>query len=138
MRRASLAAAFTAYVGFVLLIVLAPSSSVPSAVVVEVTEVGRRLGVPEVFLVATRAEFALNTAMVVPVALLGSLVWPALSWRDWLAVGFIGAGTVELLQGLVLPDRSATFADIVANALGAGLGAVAVAAARRLSARAPA
>ena len=138
MRRAALAAAFTAYVGFVLLIVLAPSSEVPSTVVLETTEIGRRLRVPEVFLLGTRVEFALNTAMVVPVALLGSLVWPALSWRDWLAVGFIGSGTVELLQGLVLPERSATFSDVVANALGAGLGGIAVAVVRRLSARAAA
>ncbi|MEO5854208.1 MAG: VanZ family protein [Nocardioides sp.] len=137
MRRASLAAAFAAYVGFMLLIVLAPTSEVPSRVVLEATEIGQRLGVPEVFLIGTRVEFALNTALVVPVALLGSLVWPALTWRDWLAVGFVGAGTVELLQGLALPERSATFADIVANALGAGLGAMAVAAVRWLSARAP-
>ena len=138
MRRASLTAAFTAYVGFVLLIVLAPSSEVPSTVVLDVTDVARRLRVPEVFLLGTRVEFTLNAAMVVPVALLGSLVWPALTWRDWLAVGFIGAATVELLQGLVLPERSATFEDIVANTLGAGVGAIAVAAVRRLSARAPA
>jgi len=138
MRRASLTAAFTAYVGFVLLIVLAPSSEVPSTVVLEATDAARRLRVPEVFLLGTRVEFTLNAAMVVPVALLGSLVWPALTWRDWLAVGFIGAATVELLQGLVLPERSATFEDIVANTLGAGVGAIAVAAVRRLSARAPA
>ena len=135
VRRALLGLAFVAYVGLVLLVVLAPTPTVASSVVIEVIDVGRRLGVPEALLVGTRVEFALNTLMVVPVSLLGSLLWPALSWRDWLAIGFIGSAAVELAQGLLLPERSATFVDIVANALGAGVGAIVVVAGRALIAR---
>ena len=135
MRRAGLAAAFAAYVALVLLVVLAPTSDAPSALALDLAGVARRFGVPEVFLVFHRVEFALNALMVAPVAVLGSLLWPAWTWRDWLATGFVASAAVELAQGLWLPERAATFADVVANTLGAGLGAALVALAR-FSARA--
>lgn len=85
-----------------------------------------RLGLPSSLVTRSRVEFVENTLVVIPVAALGSLVWPRLGWRDWAAYGFVGALVVETVQGVMLPARSAQFADVVANALGISLGAVAV------------
>ena len=46
-------------------------------------------------------------------------------WASERMHAFVIAGSVELLQGLLLPARSATFVDVVANTLG-GLGGAAV------------
>jgi len=77
------------------------------------------------------AEFLCNVAILAPVSALGSLVWRRTTWRDWTAYTFVLAGTVELVQGLVLPDRTPSAIDIVANTLGGLVGAVAVLAARK-------
>ena len=68
-------------------------------------------------------EFLCNVVLLVPFAVLGSLALPRWSWRDWTAWGFLLAGAVELTQGLLLPGRDASYADVVANTLGALLGA---------------
>jgi len=39
-----------------------------------------------------------------------------LRWQDWIAYGFLAALFVEIVQGLVLPGRYASCADVVANA----------------------
>jgi glycopeptide antibiotics resistance protein len=52
------------------------------------------------------------------------MTWPRILWQEWAVFGLVGAVAVELLQGLLLPDRSADFSDIVANGTGAVLGAV--------------
>jgi VanZ family protein len=61
---------------------------------------------------------------VAPLSLLGSIALPRLRWQDWTAYALIGAIAVELFQGVFLPGRSASFSDIVANAVGALLGAL--------------
>ena len=48
---------------------------------------------------------------------------------------FVIASGVELTQGLLLTDRTASYEDIVANTLGALLGAALVAVVRRLDRR---
>lgn len=50
-------------------------------------------------------------------------MWPALSWQDWTALGFVVAVGVDLTKGLVLPDRHTAFSDVVANTAGALIGA---------------
>ncbi len=82
-----------------------------------------------------RVEFLCNVVLLVPFAVLGSLVLPRWSWQDWTAWGFLLAGAVELTQGLVLPGRDASYADVVANTLGALLGAWLVVAVRYLASR---
>ena len=57
-------------------------------------------------------------------SLLGSLLWPRPSWRDWTAVGFVASFLVEVVQAVALGGRSATHADVVANTLGTLLGAL--------------
>jgi VanZ family protein len=45
-------------------------------------------------------------------------------WPAWTAYGFVAAVLVETIQGVLLPTRSASFGDVVANTAGMLLGAV--------------
>ena len=83
------------------------------------------------WLTPVRAEFACNILAVVPVTALGSALWPRPKWWAWALGGLVGATLVELIQGILLPHRSPTVVDVVANTLGALLGAVAVDVLRR-------
>ena len=80
-------------------------------------------------------EFIVNVGVIAPAAALGSVVWPRTTWRDWTAYGFLFSASIELTQGLLLPTRSARFDDIVANTLGALVGAALVLLVRRVAAR---
>ena len=62
--------------------------------------------------------------MFTPVVLLAALTFPRHPWANWVVYGFVVSGAVELLQGFYLSPRSAQFVDVVANTLGALLGAV--------------
>jgi VanZ family protein len=59
------------------------------------------------------------------------LTWPQVHWANWVAYGFLGSGLVELVQGVILPARSAEFVDVVANTTGALVGALVALAVRR-------
>jgi glycopeptide antibiotics resistance protein len=72
----------------------------------------------------TVVEFTANVALFVPLSCLGSLLRPRWTWSAWTAAGFGVSLAIELGQLAVLPDRSATGYDILANAIGAFLGAV--------------
>lgn len=69
-------------------------------------------------------EFTANIALFVPVGLLGVILLGSSRW--WLAVltGFAASCLIELSQLVFLPDRYATPVDVIANTLGAILGAV--------------
>jgi VanZ family protein len=97
---------------------------VQTRLVVETTESLRLFGLPGSWLTSTRVEVLLNAVIVAPLSLLGSIALPRLRWQDWTSYALIGAIAVELFQGVFLPDRSASFSDIVANAVGALLGAL--------------
>ncbi len=112
-----------AYAVLLAYMLLAPSSAAPSWLVAETSELGQAAGLPGLLVDPERVEFLLNVAAFAPVSLLGSLVWPALDWRDWTALGFVGAFAVEVVQALLLDGRSATHSDVVANTLGALVGA---------------
>ncbi len=84
----------------------------------------RFAGLDESWATFSRAEVFTNVVIIAPFGLLGSLVFTRLRWQDWAAYAFIGATGVEMVQGLVLPDRQASFSDIVANTAGAVLGAL--------------
>jgi glycopeptide antibiotics resistance protein len=107
-----------------------PSSDRQSAAVVWLADALTWLGLPATLVTFGRLEVVLNAAIVVPVTLLASAVRPDLSWRDWTALAFCVAVGVEVVQGLLLPGRQASFSDVVANTLGALAGAVLVAAVR--------
>lgn len=109
---------------------LAPTSGTQSELAQWVADLGRTVGFGPETATQARAEFLCNALILAPVALLGSLLWPRTTWRDWTAYGFLIAGSVELIQGLLLPDRTASFTDVVANTLGCLLGAGVVAVVR--------
>ncbi|MGB0101431.1 MAG: hypothetical protein WBP61_14230, partial [Nocardioides sp.] len=96
-----------AYCAFLAVVLLSPSSGAQSSAVGSFADVAMSLGVPDAWVSAGRAEFICNVLIVVPVAALGSLIWSRLTWQEWTAYAFVGAGLVELTQGLLLPDRSA-------------------------------
>ena len=124
-RSARVAGALLAVYCLGLLVVLfSPSNTRQSAAVVWLGHVLSHLGAPDRFVVFSRLEILLNIAIVAPVTFLATFVRPSYSWRDWTAFGFCLACVVELCQGLFLPGRQASFSDVVANALGALLGAL--------------
>ena len=71
-----------------------------------------------------RVEFVLNALMLAPVPILATLAGARWSWERWTAYAFVAASTVELFQGVALPNRSAQFQDIASNTAGALVGAV--------------
>jgi glycopeptide antibiotics resistance protein len=125
--RRALAIVLVCYSALLALALLAPSSGTQSSMATWVRDLGITLGFSAATATQQRAEFLCNVALLAPVAALGSLLWERTTWRDWTAFGFLVAGSVELAQGVFLPDRTASFADVVANTLGCLLGAVFIA-----------
>ena len=130
--RTAVLAALVAWVVLLAVVLLAPSSSGPDWVILHLADALGRLGLPEVLTHPGRVESMLNVVAFVPLALLGSLLWPRPSWRDWTAVGFVVSFLVEVVQALALGDRQATNADVVANTLGMLVGALLAVLVRRL------
>ena len=111
------------YAVLLAVVLFSPTSDVQASLVVDVAGV-LQMVLPDAWVTFTRVEVLLNVVIIAPLALLCSMVWPRLSWQQWAAYGFLAAIAVELFQGLLLPDRSASFSDIVANGAGATIGAV--------------
>ena len=105
-------------------VLFSPSSGTQSGLVYDLVVLFDKLGAPPTLVTYVRAEVVMNAVIIAPVSFLGSTVFPRLRWQDWTAYAFLGAVTVEMVQGLVLPQRQASFSDIVANTAGALLGAV--------------
>jgi hypothetical protein len=112
------------WVGVLLVTLLGPSAEGPSWLVETVAAAADRLRVPAALAAPERIEFVLNMCAFVPVSLLGRVLWPGSTWRDWTAGGFVASFLVEVVQALFLDLRSATHVDVVSNTLGALVGAV--------------
>jgi hypothetical protein len=69
-------------------------------------------------------EFLLNVALFVPLSFLGAVAIPRIRRLQWVGIGLLFSLTIEFTQLLVFPDRSATVWDVIANTLGALLGAL--------------
>ncbi len=104
-------------------VLLSPTSQFQTASVTHLDE-ALRVFLPDGLVTFSRVEVLLNILIVAPVSFLGSIVWPRLRWQEWTAYVFVGAATVELVQGLLLPGRDASLNDIFANTAGALLGAL--------------
>lgn len=100
---------------------LAPTSRTQSAMASLVTALG---------LSQAQAEFVCNALIVMPVSAVGSLLWTRTTWRTWTAIAFVGACAVETAQGVLLPDRTPSATDVVANTLGGLAGSLVVLGAR--------
>lgn len=122
--RSRLLLAVIAYGAFLAGILLWPSGSFPMWVAMHTAQALADVGLPASVVAGGRVEVALNAAMVVPLVLAAAVLWPRWGWERWTAYAFVASCSVELLQGLFLPMRSAQFADVVANTVGAAAGAV--------------
>jgi hypothetical protein len=122
--RRAVTVALAAWTVVLAVTLLAPSSAGPSWLVATLAEIFDRLGLPGALVAPERVEFGLNVAAFVPLSLLGTLLWPRPTWRDWTAIGFVASFLVEVVQAVALAGRSATHADVVANTLGTLLGAL--------------
>lgn len=111
------------YTLFIATVLLAPVPTVASGVVGGTEGVLSAFGLPAVVTEPGRVEFVLNAAMFAPIANLAALARPRHPWANWVVYAFLASLAVETIQGLLLPARSAQFEDVVANALGAGVGA---------------
>ncbi|WP_449372228.1 VanZ family protein [Arthrobacter psychrolactophilus] len=69
-----------------------------------------------------QVEFTANIVMFFPMGYITSAwlkkIWPGI------ILGSLASGLIELGQALFLPDRFATGMDVLANTIGAGVGAV--------------
>ena len=130
--RTTLRAALASWVVLLALVLLAPSSTGPDWAIAHLAQAQQRLGLPDVLTHPGRVESMLNVVAFVPLGLLGSLLWPRPSWRDWTAVGFVASFLVEVVQAVALDARQATYADVVANTLGMLGGALLALLVRRL------
>lgn len=118
-------AALGLYVVALAVVVLSPSNTHQSELVVQTRLVLiHHLGFTWRQATLPRVEMALNVVMVMPLGLLGVLSWPRSRWQTWTAYAFLGSLAVELFQGFFLPGRQASTSDIVANTLGALIGAL--------------
>lgn len=80
--------------------------------------------VPYSWMPFERLSFVLNALVAVPAAALAMVLLPRSRWWHWaLLAGVLSVG-VELVQWRYLPERSPELSDVVANTLGAGVGAL--------------
>ncbi len=124
-RRSTVTIVLAVYTALLLVALLAPTSDEQSGMVTWVGGVMADLGLPRWLSNYKRLEVVMNALIIAPVSFLGSMLRPSISWRDWTAYGFAASMAVEAIQLTLLPGRQASFSDVVANTLGALLGAVA-------------
>ncbi len=88
------------------------------------------------FVTYSLVEFTANVLMFVPLGLFWFLLTPR-HWRRWApVVGLVLSAAIEATQHILLPQRFATPYDVLANTLGATLGAL-IAAALQLNSASP-
>lgn len=80
-------------------------------------------GVPSWFSYAL-IEFSANVMLFLPVGMLGVILLGSARWWMAVVIGFAASCLIELSQLIFLPARFATPVDVIANTLGATLGAL--------------
>ena len=76
------------------------------------------------FLGYTQIEFIANVAMFVPLGLLVGVLFGRHHWGWAVGVGFAASSAIEVGQFVLLPGRYGTIDDVIANTLGALVGAL--------------
>ena len=102
-------------------IVLSPSSELPSDAARAIWRVLRDLGAPT-WVDKDAVEVVTNVLLFVPLSYLGSTFRPHWGWWRWLAAGFALTFAIELVQAMFLPGRTPDAVDMVANTVGALVG----------------
>lgn len=69
-------------------------------------------------------EFVANVGMFIPIGLFAAIAVSKKLWWIVIIAGPLMSIGIERAQSLLLPDRFATVSDIVANSLGAIIGAI--------------
>lgn len=113
-------------------LVLNPNPSAPGRAISAFSRLVVALGLPQRLADPVLWEFLLNVALFVPLTFLAVLLWPRPGVIGWTALA--GALTVflESSQALLLPTRTPTVSDLVANTGGGFVGAFLAAAALRI------
>ena len=124
VRHGALTIAYLVYLVAVGVLVFSPTGDQASGSVVWVSHLLHSWHTPVWLWRPVSVEWGLNVLMFVPLSLLGSAFRPGWTWRDWIGVGFVASGLIELVQLVLLPNRVASFSDVVANTLGALVGAL--------------
>lgn len=102
-------------------IVLLPVGHQLGQIVWWLYRVGGFIGVPSRF--GPRwYEFGLNVVLFSLPVFLAALLWPSIKRWSWVLLGFGGSLSVEAMQFLFLP-RTPEITDILANTMGAWIGA---------------
>jgi glycopeptide antibiotics resistance protein len=112
------------YLVVLAVVLFSPSNSAQTSAVDWVARLLSHLGLGFAYRLFGWVEFGENILIIAPVTFFASLLRPRYTWLEWTAMGFLAALVVEVVQSLALPGRVASFSDIVANTLGALLGAV--------------
>lgn len=120
MRRAVLPAAYAAYLVVLGYLVWSPEPTTATSAVSTLTDALHGIGLP---VSSSAVGFALNVLLFVPMGLLGVFVFGRRHVPGWVLAGFAASVIVEVVQRLLLPDRTWSASDIVANTLGALVGA---------------
>ena len=71
-------------------------------------------------------EASANVLLFIPLGVLLMLGTLRMTWLRAAAVGLVLSAGIEILQAVALPDRTANAGDVVANTLGATVGALGV------------
>lgn len=79
-------------------------------------------------------EFCANILLFLPLGMLIMALVSRVSWLQTVAAAGLLSVVIELAQTLLRPDRTGDVRDVVANTLGAALGAALVVARRRVAA----
>ena len=108
-------------------LVLNPSPAAPTGAVSRLSGILTFVGLPDWLVGSDQVEFGLNVVLFVPLTALAALLWSRIPTWGWILAGFATSSTLEWLQLTFLSGRSSTSRDIIANTLGAVLGAAAVA-----------
>ena len=115
--------AYAVYLLSVAWLVWDPTSTGAGSGVTGLVGLAARLGIT---VQPSWVEFGLNVAMLVPLSLVGGLLFPRLRVVDWTLTGFAVSVLIEVVQVLALPTRTASARDVAANTVGTWLGAVAL------------
>ena len=113
-------------------LVLNPNPSAPGRAVEVISRLMADLGLPEWASDPVLWEFLLNIALFVPLTFLAWLLWPRLGVLGWTLLAAVLSAYLELTQLLLLPTRTPTLSDLVANTSGGLVGALAALAAAAL------